>query len=421
LEIYIVKKGDTLYRIAAEIGVSMETLIEENQLQNPDVLSVGQALLIGGSEDGYVVRPGDTLYSIARRHGISLSALVEANPQIRDPARIQPGDRLHLPGNGRKIIVNGYASVVTDAALRGWLPGLTFLSPFSFQVDAEGGWTPSFDVNTAIAGSAGVKSLLTVTNLRPQGGFSGEIAHALFTNEAARARLFHEILSTLADQEYYGVNLDFEYLPKGDREEYNCFVRALSDTLHESGYILATALAPKLSDDQPGTLYQAHDYGFHGQAADYVVLMTYEWGYTYGPPMAVAPLNMVRRVLDYAVSAMPSSKILMGIPNYGYDWKLPYVQGSAAKPITNVRAVTLAGQVRSSIKFDLTAQSPYFRYIDKDGARHEVWFEDARSLQAKLGLVREYDLAGVSIWNLNNLWRTAVQGAESMYNVEKRE
>ena len=156
-----------------------------------------------------------------------------------------------------------------------------------------------------------------------------------------------------------------------------------------------------------------------GETADYVVLMTYEWGYTYGPAMAVAPVSQVRRVLDYATQAIPAGRILMGIPNYGYDRTLPFAQGTAARSLTNVEAVTLAGQVEAAIQYDQAAQSPFFRYYDGDGRQHEVWFEDARSLQAKYALVNEYGLAGVSFWNLNNLFRTNFLMLESMFTVEK--
>ena len=67
--------------------------------------------------------------------------------------------------------------------------------------------------------------------------------------------------------------------------------------------------------------------GAIGGIADSVLLMTYEWGYTYGPPMAVAPINHVRRVAEYGASVIDPEKIQMGIPNYGYDWPLPFVQG----------------------------------------------------------------------------------------------
>ena len=129
--------------------------------------------------------------------------------------------------------------------------------------------------------------------------------------------------------------------------------------------------------------------------------MTYEWGYTYGPPMAVAPLPNVRAVLDYAVTAIPPQKILLGIPNYGYDWPLPFVQGvTRAQSISNQRAIELALEHHIAIQYDDTVQSPFFHYTDAAGTVHEVWFEDARSMDAKLRLISEYGFYGAGFWNL---------------------
>ena len=116
--------------------------------------------------------------------------------------------------------------------------------------------------------------------------------------------------------------------------------------------------------------------------------------------MAVAPLRNVRQVLDYAVTEMPPEKIFLGIPNYGYDWALPFRQGNKATSISNQYAVELAARHYAAIRFDEKAQSPWFRYVDGTGQEHEVWFEDARSIRAKLALTQEYGLHGVSYWNL---------------------
>ena len=116
--------------------------------------------------------------------------------------------------------------------------------------------------------------------------------------------------------------------------------------------------------------------------------------------MAVAPLRNVELVVDYALSEIPAEKIWMGIPNYGYDWTLPFRQGSRARSISNQEAVTLAIQNRAAIRFDQAAQSPWFRYVDDQGREHEVWFEDARSIRAKLELARSRGLYGVGYWNL---------------------
>lgn len=121
--------------------------------------------------------------------------------------------------------------------------------------------------------------------------------------------------------------------------------------------------------------------------------------------MAVAPLNKVREVVEYALTEIPREKILMGIPNYAYDWPLPYERGiTKARLIGNVEAVQIAAENGVPIEVDEAAQSPHFTYV-RDGITHEVWFEDVRSIQAKLNLAREYDLLGVGYWNLMRPFR----------------
>lgn len=127
---------------------------------------------------------------------------------------------------------------------------------------------------------------------------------------------------------------------------------------------------------------------------------SYEWGYTYGPPMAVAPLPSVRRVVEFALTEMPPEKIFLGFPNYAYDWALPYAPGTTrAQSIGNEAAVQLAVNVGAEIRFDEQAQTPWFAYTDGEGRAHEVWFEDARSSLAKYRLVTEYGLRGIGFWS----------------------
>lgn len=118
--------------------------------------------------------------------------------------------------------------------------------------------------------------------------------------------------------------------------------------------------------------------------------------------MAVAPLRNVRQVLEYALTEIPPEKIYLGIPTYGYDWTLPFEpEVSRATSISNSQAVALAREYRQSIRYDEQAQSPWFQYTDQAGQTHEVWFEDARSILAKLELVQEKKIWGINYWNLN--------------------
>lgn len=121
--------------------------------------------------------------------------------------------------------------------------------------------------------------------------------------------------------------------------------------------------------------------------------------------MAVAPINKVREVVNYALTVIPPEKIHLGIPNYGYDWTLPFVRGeSRAITLGNIEAVQLAIEKGSSIEFDPISQAPYYHYTEV-GKLHEVWFEDVRSLDAKFNLIKEFSLRGCSYWNIMQLFR----------------
>ncbi len=405
--IYTVKPGDNLNNLARMFGIPANRIAADNALRNPNMLSVGQNLVIMSNSIRYVLQSGQTLYSVAREFDIPLDTLIEANPNV-NPISLQPGDVITIPRENRAprrpIIVNGYAYPnIQEYALNCSLPFLTFLSPFSYSITPNGDLiAPDADDLIYRAARNAVMPLMVVTNIF-DGTFSTEVLSQILADPDARERLISSIMFELDDKSYYGLNLDMEYISPDDRESYNDFLREVSERVHANGYILVTAVAPKYRADQQGILYESHDYGVQGRYADYVVIMTYEWGYTYSAPMSVQPIEEVRKVLSYAVTEMPSEKILMGMPNYGYDWTLPYTRGTPARSIGFIAATELAAANNSEILYDEKTQTPYFYYTE-NGTRHVVWFDDPRSVNAKLGLVDEFDLAGVSYWTINRCY-----------------
>ncbi len=424
LRIHVVRRGESIFTIGRRYNVSPQKIISDNELRNPAQLVIGQTLVILEGNRNHVVAPGQSLYSIAALYRISVNEILQANPQITNPSQIAAGQTIVIPPrtiNFGNIQVNGYTFPnINQDVLRRTLPNLTYLSIFSYQVRPDGSLRTIEDeplINAARA--ARVAPLMVITNLGETGGFNSDIAHSILTNEEVQNTLLDNAIRTMREKNYFGLDIDFEYIYPNDRENYNNFLRKAVNTLRPLGFSVTTALAPKTSATQAGTLYEAHDYPVHGALADHVIIMTYEWGYTYSAPMAVSPIPGIRRVLNYAVTAIPREKIFMGMSNYGYDWTLPYQPGTAARTVTNTGAVDLARRRGAVIQYDEESQAPFFYYYDDNRRQHVVWFEDARSILAKLSLANEFRLGGVSYWTIMNYFPQNWLVLRNVYNVEK--
>lgn len=424
MDIHVVQQGESVYTIANQYRVSWQKIVSDNELQNPNQLVPGQTLVILQGNRQHTVRRGESLFLIAMEYQVRVSDILAANPQITDPSRLTIGQVINIPERNIQfgpIEVNGYAFPnISMDVLRKTLPYLTYLSIFSYQVNSDGSLDTIEDLPLIQAArSARVAPLMVITNIGEEGGFDSDLASTILNSASLQDTLINNVIRIMQEKNYSGLDIDFEYINPSDRENYNNFLRKVVARLRPMGFSITTALAPKISADQEGILYEAHDYPVHGALVDHVILMTYEWGYTYSPPMAVAPINEVRRVLNYAVTAIPREKIFMGIPNYGYNWTLPFEEGSAAQTISNVGAVDLAYRVGAFINYDPIAQAPYFRYYDENGREHEVWFEDARSILAKLTLANEFRVGGVSYWTINRFFPQNWLVLNSVFDIQK--
>ncbi|MEF3301717.1 glycoside hydrolase family 18 protein [Paenibacillus sp. GYB003] len=425
MQIEVVQPGDSLWAIARRYGVAVDDIVRINEIDEPTRLAVGQAIVIPTADTTHIVRPGESLWSIARRYGVTVEQIAQANG-LADPSRLYVGQRLRIPRQGERptIEANGYLQPGTAEAdreiVRDTAAYLTYFSIFQYIARRDGSLQPPQDEAAleAIRNTDAVP-MMVVTNFE-NGTFSSEVARAVFDNAEARARLIDNIVATLRDKGFYALNVDFEHVFPEDREKYNAFLRDLTARVHAEGKLISTALAPKTSGTQAGRWYEAHDYPAHGEIVDFVIIMTYEWGWSGGPPMAVAPIPQVRQVLDYAVSVIPPQKILMGAPLYGYNWTLPYVKGGKFAPTLSPKAaVELARDVGAYIRFDPTSQAPNFSYFDHEGREHIVWFEDARSMQAKFDLIKEYGLRGISYWVLGQSFPQNWALLEANFTIKK--
>lgn len=374
----------------------------------------------------HIVKPGESLIDLSSLYDVPVKKLIADN-EIESQENILPNQAIVIdtPGAGhevrereaRSIEVNGYVypSIKPDV-LEKTLPDLTYLCIFSYAVNMDGNLDLIDDrsiIETALTNR--VAPVMVITNKY----FSSYIAREILNNRDAQNRLMDNIVYVLKLKNYFGLNVDFEYIFPGDRLAYNEFLKRLTDLLRPMGFMIMTSLAPKVSTGRNKMLCEAHDYKIHGEIADRTVLMTYEWGYTYSAPMAVSPVNKVMQVLDYASNAIPPEKTMIGIPNYGYDWRLPWVEGTAATAVSNNTAIKNAMENKAEIRYDRHTQTPYFYYYDQEEKLHVTWFEDARSIYAKLDTVNRYRIAGVSFWTANKPFSQNKLVLHSMCNISK--
>lgn len=244
MQIYVVKEGDSIDGISDAFNVQTHTIIFDNQLVYPYKLAIGQSLLIN---DG----------------------------QVRD--------------NRRSAVIRGFAyPFISRYVLGQSLPSLSELAIFSYGFTTEGELVyPILDDNELIRMTYeyGAKPILTLTPLGPDGRFSNELISAVINNEIATENLINNLLVVMEDKGYLGLDIDFEYIKAEDRQAFVDFVALVTEIMNASDFSVSVDLAPKISATQPGLLYAGKDYAALGAVANSVLIMTYEWGYTYGPPM----------------------------------------------------------------------------------------------------------------------------------------
>ncbi|MGD6833530.1 glycosyl hydrolase family 18 protein [Sutcliffiella halmapala] len=397
--IHEVKQGDSLFKISDQYKVNKDELAKLNGLSNNSQLVLGQSILIPGST--YFVQPGDSIWNIATRHTISEKRLMSVNNL--NTRVLKSGQKLLIPKPKKMSVWTGTYFVPKDKHTNSWMLAnykrtLSGIFVFEYRFDYSGNIIEENENQAHItAWKENLTPFATLTNLSEK-GFDPDLTHGMISESWLRKKLINNIYSLLDSHDYKGVVIDFEQVRKADRNNLNLFIKELTERLHPSGMEVMMAVPPKEGDHSPSHSV-AYDFAELGKYLDKIFLMTYDWHWPGGPSGPIAPINKVRATLDYAISVVPKSKIMLGIPQYAYDWTITG-ENKKGKAYSTQKAIDLYTGYRSEVHYDEAAAAPWFRYIDKEGLQHEVWFEDPRSLLSKFKLVREYGLAGMGCWHL---------------------
>lgn len=396
--IYTVKTNDSLFSISSKYQVSMESIRDVNGLAAQARLVPGQALIIPSSY--YIVQPGDSLYGISHMSLIPVPTLRSANRLQSDALTV--GMRLFLPPR-TKYPEEGLSYLLPatpeqiEVTARTFSSYNTYFGIFEYHILPGGGLSTLRNDEAAvrISRSYHVAPLATITNLTP-GGFSPELTREVLQTPSIRNQLITNIYNLVKTKNYAGVNIDFERVLPSERDLYSGFLRALRERLMPEGYYVSVAVPVKRSEDE----YRGYDYGGIGAAVDFVFIMAYDFHEAHSGPGPVAPIDEIRKTLEFARHKMSLNKIILGVPRYGYDWTMADGSAIRGRAVSVTTATETAMRYEVPILYSLQHEQPYFTYRDEAGRRHVVWFEDARARAAKFQTVIDYGLKGVGAWQL---------------------
>jgi spore germination protein len=316
------------------------------------------------------------------------AALLVLHPSPAAPGRATVASLPYWSiGNGTGVVL-AHRQAFTEASP--WMYGLTASGQINVQYSPGQAAAVTADIQRLR--DAGLRIVPTVANIT-NGNWAYPPVARLLHNPALLRQHIAALVALATRHGYAGIDIDYEDLHAADRQAFTTFITQLAAALHAHGKILSVAVFAKTTNAGYAPRNVAQDYAALGRAADQVRVMAYDYHWASSGPGPIAPAGWVRGVLGYARSQIPASKIILGIPLYGYDWT-----GNHGAVVTQQQALRLAAQHAVAVRYDRASQSPWFAYTAPGGSRHQVWFEDPASTSAKLALARAAGVGGVFCW-----------------------
>jgi spore germination protein len=275
------------------------------------------------------------------------------------------------------------------------------MSPWMYGLDSSGQIVPQYppaqdaavQAQLAHLRAAHVPLVPTIANVVAGRWVYQPLITGILHNSRLRAQHIAAIVALVQREHYAGIDIDYEDLHASDKNAFTGFITQLADALHAKGKILSVDLFAKTDHQGYAQRNLAQDYHAIGQVADQVRLMGYDYHWATSAPGPVAPIGWIRDVLRYAKTQIPASKIILGVPLYGYDWV-----GNHGTPLSWLQVFRLANEYGIRPYFNYASQSPWFTYTDSAGRQHVVWFENAPSTEAKFKAAQSAGIGGVYLW-----------------------
>jgi spore germination protein len=271
---------------------------------------------------------------------------------------------------------------------------LNYVSPWFYTVNGTGAITSSMQPNVNdLLRSKGIKNVPMIRNNSTYQNF-----HNVLADPAMRGNLIRNLRTLVLQNNYDGITIDFEGINDADGPLLTTFMSTLYQDLKQYDKLVAMAVPAKTRDVNTGWA-GPFNYRDLRPWADYFVIMAYDQHYPGGAPGPIAPLPWLNDVANYATPILGAGKIIWGLDLYGYDWNTTANPRPQADPRTWSETQALGQTYGGTFAYDAASQSPSLVYM-KDNQRHEVWYENKQSFDARLALVQQRNYPGFAVWRL---------------------
>ena len=332
-----------------------------------------------------------------------------------------------IPGAAGKLALGYYTgSQGSYAALLASSTSLNMVSADVFTLRSDGSIAGSDDLGAAAFGrSRGIQTYACLNNYNSDPGVNDFDPHLA---QAAIVTYKTQVISSLVDLAqqggFDGINIDIENLNysaniEQPRADFTSFIHQLAGQLHARAIKLIISVPAKTADSKDDAWSYPFDLAALGQDADYLQLMTYDQHGPWSEPGPVSGADWVEDSVIYASSVVYPSRLLVGLPAYGYDWDLTSSDKSkntySAHDFSWTDVPALLAKPAAAVHWDAGSQSPYVTYT-VNGHDHVAWYENPQSIRAKTELITKYNLAGFAMWALGKedqgFWQASLAGTK---------
>lgn len=267
--------------------------------------------------------------------------------------------------------------------------GLTTISPTWFTIQDTNGNITSLASSAYVdsAHQAGLEVWGLVDN------FTNQVdTLAVLSNTQSRANMISQLITEAQNSGLDGINVDFEQITEEMSDHYIQFIRELSVECRKNQIVLS------VDNYVPGftSHYNREEQGI---VADYVIIMGYDEHFAGSEEAgSVASIDFVREGITETLKEVPKEKVINGLPFFTRLW-IESSSGLTSQAIGMQEAETAVANAGVTASWDEETQQNYAEWT-ADGNTYKIWLEDEQSLEAKLKVMQEYDLAGAAAWKL---------------------